>query len=167
MTCPTFSKVCEDLNNAVTQRRLVHKCVTDEHTFVTTHRSSVSCPRLGCYIWTLVCFHIRDEIRHRISDAPQSIPTALPGVDPQNRLQNLRSCMFHLLRSLPRHLDAVCALLEAQSVTEVTLAFVCVLHSPPGSHDSLSLWVSPAPCCQEGPNVNMLLHLHHLQCSTT
>ena len=38
---------------------------------------------------------------------------------------------------------------------------------PPGSHDSLSLWVSPAPYCQEGPNVNMLLHLDHLPWSTT
>ena len=75
--------------------------------------------------------------------------------------------MFHLLRSLPRHLDEICALLEAQNITEFTLAFVCVLHSPPGFHDSLSLWVSPAPYCQEGPNVNMLLHLHYLPWSTT
>ena len=39
-----------------------------------------------------VCFHIRDEIRHGISDTPQSIPTALPRVDPQSRLQNRLSC---------------------------------------------------------------------------
>ena len=35
---------------------------------------------------SLVCFHIRDEIRHGISDTPESIPTALPGVDPQHCL---------------------------------------------------------------------------------
>ena len=40
----------------------------------------------------LVCFHIRDEIRHGISDTPQSIPTALPRVDPQTRLQNRHCC---------------------------------------------------------------------------
>ena len=36
----------------------------------------------------LVCFYIRNEIRHGISDTPRSIPTALPRVDPQARLQN-------------------------------------------------------------------------------
>ena len=37
---------------------------------------------------SLVCFHIRDGIRHGISDTPRSIPTALPRADPQTRLQN-------------------------------------------------------------------------------
>jgi len=48
---------------------------------------------------------------------------------------------FHRLGSDPRQLDVFCALLEARYITEVTLAFTCVLVSPPGSHDSLSLWV--------------------------
>ena len=60
-----------------------------------------------------------------------------------------------------------CALLEAQYITEVTLAFTCVLVSPPGSHDSLSLWVLTCSNCQEWPKVNMLVHVEHLQWSTT
>ena len=36
----------------------------------------------------LVCFQIGDEIRHGIIDTPQSIPSALPRVDPPTRLQN-------------------------------------------------------------------------------
>ena len=75
--------------------------------------------------------------------------------------------MFHRLRSVPRHVDAICVLLGIQYITSVTLAFICVLLSPEGSHGSLSLWVSPAPYCQQVPNVNMLLHIDHLPWSTT
>ena len=71
--------------------------------------------------------------------------------------------MFRRFRPDPRQLYVPCALLEARYVIEVTLAFVCVLDSPAarGSHDCLSLWVKPAPICQEWPNinVNMLVHV--------
>ena len=76
--------------------------------------------------------------------------------------------MFHRLRSDLRQLD-VSALLEAQYLTQVTLALISVLHSPLGSRDSLGLWVQSAPSCPdlERPNANMLLHLEHLQWSST
>ena len=37
-----------------------------------------------------------------------------------------------------------------------------VLVTPSGPHDSLVLWVQPAPDWQEWPNANMLLHVGHL-----
>ena len=40
----------------------------------------------------LLSVHIRDEMRHGISDTPESLPAALPRVDPQDRLQNGLSC---------------------------------------------------------------------------
>ena len=55
----------------------------------------------------LVCIHIRDETRHRISDKHESLPITLPWVDPQDSLHNLL-CMFHRLASDPRQLDVMC-----------------------------------------------------------
>ena len=40
----------------------------------------VYCACVNC----LVCFHIRDEIRHGISGRPESLRIAVPRVDPQN-----------------------------------------------------------------------------------
>ena len=40
----------------------------------------------------LLSIHIRDEMRHGISDTPESLPAAVPRVDPQDRLQNGLSC---------------------------------------------------------------------------
>ena len=93
---------------------------------------------------------------------------AVPRVDPHSCLQNGLSCA-HSTDSgqIQGILVYLRALLEAQCITEATLAFTCVLVSPPGSHDSLSLCVQPAPNCEEWPNVNMLAHVEHLQWSTT
>ena len=41
---------------------------------------------------SLRSIHIRDEMRHGISDTPDSLPAAVPRVDPQDRLQNGLSC---------------------------------------------------------------------------
>ena len=41
---------------------------------------------------SLLSIHIRDEMRHGISDTPESLPAAVPRVDPQDRLQNGLSC---------------------------------------------------------------------------
>ena len=75
--------------------------------------------------------------------------------------------MFHRLRPDPGQLDGICALLEAQCIVSVPLALMCVLDSPPGSHDCLTLWVQPAPCCQEWSNVNMRVHVEHLRWGIT
>ena len=40
----------------------------------------------------LLRFHIRAEMRHGISDTPESLSAAVPRVDPQNHLQNGLSC---------------------------------------------------------------------------
>ena len=37
---------------------------------------------------SLVCFHIRDEIRHGSSDSCESLPMAVPQSDPQHRLHH-------------------------------------------------------------------------------
>ena len=62
--------------------------------FVTTSVTYV--PRSGVGAkWakkTLLSIHIRDEMRHGISDTPESLPAAVPRVDPQDRLQNGLSC---------------------------------------------------------------------------
>ena len=65
----------------------------------TSRRISEKAQKARKFFWrvvlrrsSLVCFHIRDEIRHGISDTPQSIPTALPRLDPQSLLQNRLSC---------------------------------------------------------------------------
>ena len=75
--------------------------------------------------------------------------------------------MFRTRRPDPSQLDVIYAFPEAQYMTQVTLAFSRVQDSPPGFHDSLSLWLSLAPNCQAWPNVNMLLHVEHRQWSTT
>ena len=89
----------------------------------------------------LVCFHIQDDIRHGISYSCVSLPMAVARVDPAKLPPKwLLFCMFHRLRSDARQLDAICALLEVQHITQVTSALMCVMHSPQGSRDSLSLW---------------------------
>ena len=117
----------------------------------------------------LLSIHIREEIRHGISGSCESLLMAVPRVDLQSGLSLSLSllCTFRRLRSDPRQLDVFGALLDVHYITQVTLAFMCVLVWPPGSHDSLSLWVQPAPNCQEWPNVNMFIHVDLLQWSTT
>ena len=44
------------------------------------------------FVLSLLNIHIRDEMRHRISDTPESLPAAVPRADPQDRLQNGLSC---------------------------------------------------------------------------
>ena len=41
---------------------------------------------------SLLSIHIRDEMRHGVSDTRESLPAAVPRVDPQDRLQNGLSC---------------------------------------------------------------------------
>ena len=62
------------------------------HTRTESNVVSVDLQRQRQPLASFVCFHIRDEIAHGISDTPQSIPTGLPSVDPQTRLQSRLSC---------------------------------------------------------------------------
>ena len=42
--------------------------------------------------WPILSIHIRDKITHGISDSCESLPMAVPRVDPQSHLQNGLSC---------------------------------------------------------------------------
>ena len=47
----------------------------------------------------LLCIHIRDEIRHRISDRSESLPIAVPRVESQSYHENGISYACSRLRS--------------------------------------------------------------------
>ena len=87
-----------------------------------------------------------------------------PGWTPKITSQMAR--LVHVSQTQVRS-KAACDLCPPGGPVQVTLAFMFVLYLPAGCHDSLSLWVQPAPHCQEWPNVNMLVHAETLQWSTT
>ena len=64
------------------------ECVTDRST-------AAGCSgryKRGLQRWALVCFHVRGDIRHGISGSYESLPIAVPRMDPQNHLQKGLSC---------------------------------------------------------------------------
>ena len=100
---------------------------------------------------TLVCFYIRDEIRHGISDTPQSIPTALPRVDPQTRLHNRLSCKCKCKCKLSLHIRV---LANAAHRAKLLLRVPLPIRLPGHDHDAtLLMWqpfVHPAKPSQRG-----------------
>ena len=59
-------------------------------TYVTNYKRVKGRSHLCNY--ALLSIHIRDESRHGISDSCESLPMAVPWVDPQSRIQNGLSC---------------------------------------------------------------------------
>ena len=110
---------------------------------------------------TLVCFYIRDEIRHGISDTPQSIPTALPRVDPQTRLHNRLSCKCKCKCKLSLHIRV---LANAAHRAKLLLRVPLPIRLPGHDHDAtLLMWqpfVHPAKPSQ-GANPTASTYAQH------
>ena len=66
------------------------------------------------FMMPLLSIHVSDKVRHGISDSCESLPMAVPRVDPKAASKMASVVHIPQTQAVPRQLDVFCALLEAQ-----------------------------------------------------